>query len=124
MVLKKSWKVIEPTNGSTDLHIYEEYTEKEKQKYPYSQGIWLASVRNYHKDKQQENARLIAAAPDMYKVLKDVERVLGDVFETSNDDHQPQLVPILMKVQRAISKAEGMDDEESRSARPDVHERV
>ena len=61
-------------------------------------GLIIANVNADHR--QEANARLIAAAPDMLAVLKDVENALSVMGKETTG---------LLRVRAAIAKAEGRD---------------
>jgi len=85
-----------------------EYTKGEwKYNCPYidtTEGHRIAQVYNYWVPGYSDNAKLLAAAPDMYEALKDVLGMADS--HTLNMMCEPGLT-IEQKIQQAISKAEG-----------------
>jgi hypothetical protein len=125
------WK-IKPSEVGTEILIIAPYSEKEKDRYPASEGKWIASTRMYSQEEHIFNARLIASAPDLleacikaYESLDAITDFIGRNLEVTgwhlNGDAEPfdnfinenmdgNELEILYK---AIQKAKGKDHEKS-----------
>lgn len=62
-------------------------------------------VNSYgNEDEADANARLIAAAPEMYEAL----RALLEYFEVTIDEHPPEAIRPVAILRNALAKADGM----------------
>lgn len=69
--------------------------------------FWVATIETHLFTPMEENVRLMAAAPEMYEALKEIEDELDSRYDGADDSKTKWMGHALTLAQSALAKADG-----------------
>ena len=104
------WKVVNNESAGVQIHAKVEYTHRPGVYVPIFIAPWRQFTTKEYDEKELANARLVAAAPDMYKVLQKLTNLISEIGSDWTDPRQ-EIRECHRIINEVLAKAEGKEAE-------------